>query len=56
MSIPRYLRLDLLTSLGSWLTGINRYHQLNHHAIFGAGYGSSAMSSMQRLLKKYGNN
>ncbi|KAK2879559.1 hypothetical protein FQN49_000752 [Arthroderma sp. PD_2] len=31
------------------------YHQLNHYAIFGGGYGSSAMSTMRRLLKKYGN-
>lgn len=33
---------------------INRYHHLNHHAIFGAGYRSGAVSIMQRLIKKYG--
>lgn len=31
------------------------YHHLNHHAIFGGGYKSGAMSIMQRLIKKYGN-
>lgn len=30
------------------------YHHLNHHAIFGAGYRSGAVSIMQKLLKKYG--
>lgn len=30
------------------------YHHLNHHAIFGAGYKSGAMSIMQKLIKKYG--
>ncbi|KAF9893567.1 hypothetical protein FE257_010879 [Aspergillus nanangensis] len=29
------------------------YHHLNHHAIFGAGYRSGAVSIMQKLLKKY---
>jgi hypothetical protein len=31
-----------------------RYHHLNHHAIFGAGYKSGAISIMEKLLKKYG--
>ncbi|PYI24976.1 hypothetical protein BP00DRAFT_431711 [Aspergillus indologenus CBS 114.80] len=31
-----------------------RYHHLNHHAIFGAGYRSGAVSIMEKLLKKYG--
>lgn len=31
-----------------------RYHHLNHHAIFGAGYRSGAVSIMQTLLRKYG--
>ncbi|CEN61426.1 Putative Function: FN3K of H. sapiens phosphorylates fructosamine substrates (Precursor) [Aspergillus calidoustus] len=30
------------------------YHHLNHHAIFGAGYKSGAISIMEKLLKKYG--
>ncbi|KAI9041480.1 putative fructosamine-3-kinase [Aspergillus affinis] len=30
------------------------YHHLNHHAIFGAGYRSGAVSIMQKLIKKYG--
>ncbi|CBF80981.1 putative fructosamine-3-kinase [Aspergillus nidulans FGSC A4] len=30
------------------------YHHLNHHAIFGSGYRSGAVSIMERLLKKYG--
>ncbi|PLB45426.1 Ketosamine-3-kinase [Aspergillus steynii IBT 23096] len=30
------------------------YHHLNHHAIFGAGYRSGAVSIMQKLVKKYG--
>ncbi|PYH42629.1 putative fructosamine-3-kinase [Aspergillus saccharolyticus JOP 1030-1] len=30
------------------------YHHLNHHAIFGAGYRSGAVSIMEKLLKKYG--
>ncbi|OOF96158.1 hypothetical protein ASPCADRAFT_207516 [Aspergillus carbonarius ITEM 5010] len=30
------------------------YHHLNHHAIFGAGYRSGAVSIMQKLLRKYG--
>ncbi|KAI5294706.1 Fructosamine-3-kinase, partial [Ascosphaera acerosa] len=30
------------------------YHRLNHHAIFGVGYRSGAMSTMKRLLEKYG--
>ncbi|CEJ54626.1 hypothetical protein PMG11_00928 [Penicillium brasilianum] len=29
------------------------YHHLNHHAIFGGGYRSGAMSIMQKLLRKY---
>lgn len=37
-----------------WLTGCCRYHHLNHHAIFGAGYRSGAVSIMQRLIVKYG--
>lgn len=30
------------------------YHHLNHHALFGGGYRSGAMSIMSRLVKKYG--
>ncbi|KAJ5686147.1 hypothetical protein N7536_008766 [Penicillium majusculum] len=30
------------------------YHHLNHHAIFGGGYRSGAMSIMQKLIRKYG--
>ncbi|KAI5279892.1 hypothetical protein KEM54_003970, partial [Ascosphaera aggregata] len=30
------------------------YHRLNHHAIFGGGYRSGAMSAMKTLIKKYG--
>ncbi|KAJ6136501.1 hypothetical protein N7512_001661 [Penicillium capsulatum] len=30
------------------------YHHLNHHAIFGGGYRSGAMSIMQKLVRKYG--
>ncbi|KAJ5540718.1 hypothetical protein N7494_005794 [Penicillium frequentans] len=29
------------------------YHHLNHHAIFGGGYRSGAMSIMQKLVRKY---
>jgi hypothetical protein len=47
--------LLLLLGLGFvWLTECCRYHHLNHHAIFGAGYRSGAVSIMQRLIKKYG--
>ncbi|KAJ5984333.1 hypothetical protein N7481_006432 [Penicillium waksmanii] len=30
------------------------YHHLNHHAIFGGGYRSGAMSIMEKLIRKYG--
>ncbi|KAK4993006.1 hypothetical protein LTR50_000712 [Elasticomyces elasticus] len=30
------------------------YHHLNHHALFGGGYRSGAVSIMTRLLQKYG--
>ncbi|KAH8149433.1 uncharacterized protein LAJ45_06512 [Morchella importuna] len=30
------------------------YHQLNHHALFGSGYKSGAISTMKRLYTKYG--
>lgn len=30
------------------------YHHLNHHALFGGGYRSGAMSIMRRLIGKYG--
>lgn len=30
------------------------YHHLNHHALFGGGYKSGAVSIMRSLLKKYG--
>ncbi|KAI5309504.1 hypothetical protein KEM55_003104 [Ascosphaera atra] len=30
------------------------YHQLNHHAIFAAGYKSGAVSTMKKLIRKYG--
>ncbi|KAJ5584167.1 uncharacterized protein N7459_003967 [Penicillium hispanicum] len=30
------------------------YHHLNHHAIFGGGYRSGAVSIMQKLIRKYG--
>lgn len=32
----------------------NRYHHLNHNAIFGGGYRSRAVAIMERLNKKYG--
>lgn len=32
------------------------YHHLNHHALFGGGYRSGAVSIMERLISKYGNN
>jgi hypothetical protein len=32
----------------------NRYHHLNHYAIFGGGYRGGAVSIMKRLIKKYG--
>ncbi|CAI4217242.1 unnamed protein product [Parascedosporium putredinis] len=31
------------------------YHHLNHTALFGGGYRSSAMSIMEKLISKYGN-
>lgn len=31
------------------------YHHLNHHAIFGGGYKSGAVSILKKLLKKYSN-
>jgi len=31
-----------------------RYHHLNHHALFGGGYRSGAISIMKRLISKYG--
>lgn len=30
------------------------YHHLNHHAMFGGGYRSGAMSIMKRLRSRYG--
>lgn len=36
------------------LTGLSRYHHLNHHAIFGGGYRSGAVSIMSELIDKYG--
>lgn len=30
------------------------YHQLNHYAIFGRGYGAGAVRIMKRLVEKYG--
>lgn len=30
------------------------YHHLNHHALFGGGYRSGAMSIMRNLVSKYG--
>lgn len=30
------------------------YHHLNHHALFGGGYRSGAMSMMKDLIGKYG--
>lgn len=32
----------------------DRYHHLNHYAMFGGGYKGGAMSLMRRLLGKYG--
>lgn len=31
-----------------------RYHYLNHYALFGGGYRSSAVNIMKRLASKYG--
>lgn len=47
-----------LLSLLYWVSGANfmtRYHHLNHHAIFGGGYRSGAVSIMEKLIRKYGN-
>jgi fructosamine-3-kinase len=33
----------------------DRYHHLNHFAIFGGGYRGSAVRIMDRLIKKFGN-
>lgn len=30
------------------------YHHLNHHALFGGGYRSGAVATMEKLIKKYG--
>ena len=35
-------------------TDRDRYHQLNHHALFGGGYRSGAVSLMKKLIRKYG--
>jgi hypothetical protein len=32
----------------------DRYHHLNHYAIFGTGYRGGAMSIMKKLVSKYG--
>lgn len=32
----------------------DRYHHLNHHAMFGGGYKGGAVSIMKGLLSKYG--
>lgn len=32
----------------------DRYHHLNHYAIFGVGYKGGAVSIMKKLVKKYG--
>jgi len=29
------------------------YHQLNHHALFGSGYRSGAVRTMEKLIRKY---
>lgn len=31
-----------------------RYHYFNHYAIFGGGYGQSALGIMKHLCRKYG--
>jgi hypothetical protein len=33
----------------------DRYHYLNHFAIFGGGYRGGAVRIMDRLIKKFGN-
>lgn len=42
----RYWEWEALTN--------NRYHHLNHYAIFGSGYKGGAIKIMRSLLKKYG--
>lgn len=32
----------------------NRYHHLNHWAMFGGGYRGGALSIMKKLIAKYG--
>jgi len=32
----------------------DRYHHLNHYALFGGGYKGGAMSIMEKLISKYG--
>jgi protein-ribulosamine 3-kinase len=33
---------------------LDRYHHLNHYALFGGGYQNSAMRIMKELIEKYG--
>lgn len=40
--------------VGGVADGFLRYHYLNHYAIFGGGYGQSALSIMKHLCRKYG--
>lgn len=35
------------------LMGFDRYHHLNHYALFGGGYRGGAMSIMKKLIAKY---
>lgn len=35
------------------LMGLDRYHHLNHYALFGGGYRGGAMSIMKKLIAKY---
>ena len=54
MSLFLFLFEEIKTAYDSFYTDLSRYHHLNHHAIFGGGYRSGAMSIMQKLIGKYG--
>lgn len=41
------------TKRGVMLTMLDRYHHLNHYALFGGGYRGGAMSIMKKLIAKY---
>lgn len=36
------------------LNSANRYHHLNHWAMFGGGYRGGALAIMKKLIAKYG--